>query len=164
METTLSERIKILAKRVAGNPSRLCKAIGMAQPTINGYINKGSEPGTVFYLKVAGRYPEVSLDWLITGRGEMLRPDAPSVPATIPQVEQVAELERCQQERDHLNNTVALYQQHVRMQERVIQLLEAGHVPVLASTPKGLNSLLSTVLHQQNSHHLTPHYHQQTHP
>lgn len=41
--------------------------------------NKESLPGSAMLVKILTKYPDLSADWLLTGRGEMLKQDVPSV-------------------------------------------------------------------------------------
>ena len=41
--------------------------------------NKESLPGSAMLVKILTRYPDLSADWLLTGQGEMLKQNVPSV-------------------------------------------------------------------------------------
>lgn len=41
--------------------------------------NKESLPGSAMLVKILTKYPDLSADWLLTGQGEMLKQDVPSV-------------------------------------------------------------------------------------
>ena len=44
--------------------------------------NKESLPGSAMLVKILTKYPDLSADWLLTGRGEMLKQDVPSAAST----------------------------------------------------------------------------------
>ena len=76
MNTTknIHDRIKALvAIKADGKNTLLAKHLGVSEANIRGYI-KGIMPKADVLDKIARCYDDISLDWLLTGRGPMLLP------------------------------------------------------------------------------------------
>jgi len=58
-----------------GGRNKFEKVIGKSEGYLSGAIKKNSSIGSEVLLEVATMFPEVSLEWLITGRGNMLNSD-----------------------------------------------------------------------------------------
>ncbi|GIZ15544.1 hypothetical protein [Capnocytophaga catalasegens] len=71
MESSVKERIiKFLAYLKIGQ-NKFEKQIGLS----NGYINNVKSIGSDKLNKILKEYPQLNLEWLITGEGEMLNAD-----------------------------------------------------------------------------------------
>ena len=57
-----------------GNEKRFADSLGVKPAVINNYTRgkQQSKPGFEVLYKIASIYPDVNIDWLLTGRGEML--------------------------------------------------------------------------------------------
>lgn len=76
----LFQRVKYLAREVAGSETRLAEKLGLPQRKLNGYLCEKSQKNLWEYLPaILETYPHISREWLYFGEGEMLRGDAPSV-------------------------------------------------------------------------------------
>jgi len=74
----LFERIKIIAKNVAGSETKLAAALGIQQRTFNGYLNPKSQKNLWEYLpKILECFPLISREWLYFGEGDMLKNSLP---------------------------------------------------------------------------------------
>ena len=75
MYTTVNERFRMIAEKLYnGNITAMAKATYISRTTINSIIGeKEVAPGYEVIRKIAEiSSPKISLDWLITGTGEML--------------------------------------------------------------------------------------------
>lgn len=74
----ISERMidrvrQIVNEKAGGNYTSFSIAIGMKQNTLSQQINKKRGLSLDVIVKIASTYPDISLDWLITGEGAMLK-------------------------------------------------------------------------------------------
>ena len=68
------ERIKeIVQLKEGGNNSTFTEKIGVRQNTFSQYMNGKRSLSLDVVVKVAMTYPDVNVDWLITGEGEMIK-------------------------------------------------------------------------------------------
>lgn len=54
-------------------PVRFAEQIGVQRSSISHILSGRNKPSYDFLLKIAGKYPEIDLNWLISGKGEMLK-------------------------------------------------------------------------------------------
>lgn len=82
METTIYERVKKILEYKQLSANALSKLLGMPQTTVNNYI-KGSR-GISFELieGIAKLYPDISYEWLLTGKEPMLAEKTDNAPAS----------------------------------------------------------------------------------
>ncbi|MCB0574998.1 MAG: helix-turn-helix transcriptional regulator [Saprospiraceae bacterium] len=66
-----SIRLKKLIKALDLNQSTFAKSLGLAQPNISRMINGGSNISVEVLNRLAVRFMQVNLHWLLTGNGEM---------------------------------------------------------------------------------------------
>lgn len=79
METTVGQRISLLIDHYCGgNEKRFAESLGVSPAVINNYTNgkQQSKPGFDVLYKICTTYPQVQIEWLISGQGEMLKPNA----------------------------------------------------------------------------------------
>ena len=76
METT-SERLGIFMGQKGLNANKLSVKAGLSNGLLNKAINHGRDITADTILKIVSIYPDLNVDWLITGRGEMLKTDKP---------------------------------------------------------------------------------------
>lgn len=67
--TTLTNRIKEIAKYKGLSERKLCKEIGVA----NGFLSKVNDVGAAKLNKILSTYTEICPTWLLTGDGEMVK-------------------------------------------------------------------------------------------
>lgn len=70
MENTIKERLIIFCKRKNISRSAFARSIGVSA-TYVGSIRKSIAPDKL--QRISHLYPDLNIDWLITGQGEMLR-------------------------------------------------------------------------------------------
>ena len=81
---TINERIG-LAYKESGYRSvnAFSKAVGVAQTTLNACILGVTEPRATLLAAILAGLPDVSADWLVTGRGPMYRTSKPEAGHTV---------------------------------------------------------------------------------
>lgn len=73
MESTVNFRIKKVIKTMfAGNDSAFAERIGARQSTIATMFMRNSEIKAGMLEKIANVIPDLSMDWLISGKGDMI--------------------------------------------------------------------------------------------
>lgn len=69
----LFERVRIVARQLAGSETKLAAQVGLPQRKLNGYFNETSQKNLWDLLPtILKKYPQVRRDWLYFGEGEML--------------------------------------------------------------------------------------------
>ena len=53
--------------------TRFADEIGVQRSSISHILSERNRPSYDFILKIINRYPEINSDWLLTGKGEMLK-------------------------------------------------------------------------------------------
>lgn len=69
----ISDRLRQLAYH-AGSQSNLAKKAGLRSQVISRIINKGAGIHSDTILAIAKAYPDLNLEWFITGEGPMWKP------------------------------------------------------------------------------------------
>lgn len=74
---SLADRFQSLLSHVKKNPSQFAKSVGFKTPQTVREILKGNTKSIseAVRLKISSNYPEININWLISGEGEMLRKD-----------------------------------------------------------------------------------------
>ena len=70
---TLGDRIVFVKNRMNKTASALAREVGVSPAQMNRYIGNLAVPTLTVAEKIA-RYGGVNLEWLATGKGEVLRP------------------------------------------------------------------------------------------
>ncbi len=79
----LYQRVRTIAKEVAGSETKLAPLIGVHQRTFNGYLKESREHNLWPLLpKILEVFPQVSREWLYFDEGEMLGGGGPQKPPT----------------------------------------------------------------------------------
>lgn len=73
MGNTVIERLDDLIKQLNCNKSSFARAIGMSQTSIATIFMRGKTLSTPLLESIMLTFPEVNIEWLITGKGEMLK-------------------------------------------------------------------------------------------
>ena len=69
-ENELSERIQIIIDLKGIQPSKFADEIGVQRSSMSHIIAGRNKPSLDFLQKVVQRYPEININWLISGIGE----------------------------------------------------------------------------------------------
>lgn len=82
-QNVVSQRLTAIIDYFAdGNEKRFADSLGVKPAVINNYTKgkQQSKPGFEVLNKIANYYPDVNIDWLLTGRGEMLKSQSNKTP------------------------------------------------------------------------------------
>lgn len=69
----LSNRIKLFVEHTKMSVRKFAAECGLKQPTLDKHIRGTADPNVVTLIGIAKRFPELSLDWLLLGEGNMLK-------------------------------------------------------------------------------------------
>lgn len=69
----LSNRIKIFVDYTKMSVRKFAAECGLKQPTLDKHIRGTADPNVVTLIGIAKRFPELSLEWLLLGEGNMLK-------------------------------------------------------------------------------------------
>lgn len=72
-ENTVKERIRVALNANGANPTNLAKRFGVNQKTLNNQINGDTSLSVSTILLIKDAIPDISIEWLIMGEGEMLK-------------------------------------------------------------------------------------------
>ena len=70
METSVKERIKEFVKFKKIPVRQFCLSIGVSESFVSNMV-KSIQPDKIY--NISQQYPELNIEWLLTGKGEMLR-------------------------------------------------------------------------------------------
>lgn len=68
---TFGERLREVLDQANIRPSQIAVKTGKAKQTISSYLTNRTEPDFGFFIKLREVIPNISIDWLITGYGNM---------------------------------------------------------------------------------------------
>ncbi len=69
----MKSRIQSIIQHYRLTPSRFADQIGVQRSAVSHILSGRNNPGLDFLAKLMDNYPDISGDWLITGKGEMLK-------------------------------------------------------------------------------------------
>lgn len=75
MEGSVNQRIKEIIEYYSLTQKKFAESIDSAQSTISSLFKRGSIPSAQLVEKIANAFPRINRDWLLTGEGDMLKPD-----------------------------------------------------------------------------------------
>jgi transcriptional regulator with XRE-family HTH domain len=67
----IDERIKLVMEKKSLSVGAFADSIGVAQATVSHIMNGRNKPSMDVILKLYERYPDIRLEWLMTGKGSM---------------------------------------------------------------------------------------------
>lgn len=76
MEDSINDRVKRVIEYLAISENKFSVAIGITQSVINSMFKRGTEPSAKIIKAIVSAYPSISLDWLMTGEGQMIKQQA----------------------------------------------------------------------------------------
>ncbi|TAJ10726.1 helix-turn-helix domain-containing protein [Marinilabiliaceae bacterium JC017] len=76
----MKERIQKILQRESLTPSKFADVIGVQRSGVSHILSGRNNPSLDFLNKILDHFPYISGDWLITGKGEMIKPDVKSAP------------------------------------------------------------------------------------
>lgn len=81
--STIKDRIKQIMDRERLTAGAFAESIGVAQATISHILGERNKyPSTEVVLRLHQRYPNISLEWLLTGEGAMDNSIGPTPPSS----------------------------------------------------------------------------------
>lgn len=75
METTINQRIACVIESSDKTLNAFAKAIGIAQTSLRDCVKEGAEPKHSTLIKILQSNPLLSPEWLLTGNGDMFKPE-----------------------------------------------------------------------------------------
>ncbi len=75
MENTVLKRLRLFIKEQNISNKLFCKNIDLPEATLKSLFQRNSYPTTEILIKILNEYPYLSLEWLLSGQGEMLNKD-----------------------------------------------------------------------------------------
>ena len=69
----MKERLNAILKHFKINASQFADEIGVQRASVSHVLSERNKPGFDFIQRILDTYPSISADWLITGKGEMLK-------------------------------------------------------------------------------------------
>ncbi|PKF75857.1 helix-turn-helix domain-containing protein [Chryseobacterium sp. PMSZPI] len=85
---SLNERISKVIEYSNLTPSEFADEIDVQRSSISHITSGRNKPSLEFIIKIKSRFPELLWDWLVTGEGEMLKPEVPEVLNTVEEHEE----------------------------------------------------------------------------
>lgn len=67
----INQRFTKLLKELKVNANQLARELDISQPTIAKTLSGATLPSSKLFIPLLEKYPQVNLNWLISGKGEM---------------------------------------------------------------------------------------------
>ena len=71
----MQDRLLKLLRHFGFTATRFADEIGVQRSGISHILSGRNHPSHDFILKIMKRFPEINLDWLLLGKGDMLKPE-----------------------------------------------------------------------------------------
>lgn len=120
MEKPVKQRIKKVLSSKRVSITALCKAIGVPQPTLNRQINTDAPMTLTNILLILDYFSDVSVTWLLTGEGSMLKNESSSTSASFPEETQ----NKKKNSDTSLENGDLLYKMYIDIQKKDAEIKE----------------------------------------
>jgi transcriptional regulator with XRE-family HTH domain len=114
----VKERITLFIKSLEISKSEFCRQIGVSNAYISS-IRKSIQQDKV--QRIALKYPELNIEWLLTGDGEMLKNSKPNPIAINDENEYIRELK---EDKKHCLKIIEEQSEIIRSQQKTIERLE----------------------------------------
>lgn len=82
MVLSVLDRLEEIRINKGLNKSQFEKVLGKSTGYVNTLYKNQSVPGTEVIIKISDNYPEINLNWLLKGEGEMLKDEYPKAKET----------------------------------------------------------------------------------
>jgi transcriptional regulator with XRE-family HTH domain len=69
----MTNRIELILKTQNLTPTQFADAIGIQRSSLSHILARRNNPSLDFVTKLLNRFPEISSEWLLTGKGQMLK-------------------------------------------------------------------------------------------
>lgn len=76
------DRIRTIIKQKCGSQKKFCELTGLNEKTLSSMLQRNSSPNYEFLSTLISAFSDINVDWLITGRGEMIQQEIPNVQLT----------------------------------------------------------------------------------
>lgn len=73
MNNTVIDRIRILYKKECGSIPKFADILNISSDTLKNVVSRGVSPNYEILSAIAESFPDYSMDWLLTGQGEMYK-------------------------------------------------------------------------------------------
>ena len=83
----MTDRIQTILRSLNLSPSQLADAISVQRSSLSHILSGRNKPSLDFITKVLTSYPQIDPDWLLFGKGSMLREEGPPPRYGSPSVE-----------------------------------------------------------------------------
>ncbi len=84
MDENIKDRLKTIVDYKQLNYGEFAKEISVAQSTISNIFGaRGTTPSVEVILRLHQRYPDINLEWLLTGKGKMCNGSSEEVEASL---------------------------------------------------------------------------------
>lgn len=80
MKDTVAERVKAIIEYLGISVTQFAKSIDTVQSVIANMFLRGTEPSSKILRNIANTYDMISVEWLLTGKGDMLKSEVLAPP------------------------------------------------------------------------------------
>ncbi len=123
MENDVKQRVREVIDANAESTYAFSKEIRVKQTTVSDYLNNGKTPSWAVIRGIIEEYSDISLEWLLRGKGPMYISDIPTDDDTDQVLDLKAEITRLRAERDELRKGVEELRKGVEpLRQEVIEL------------------------------------------
>jgi transcriptional regulator with XRE-family HTH domain len=75
----MKEQLLKLLKQKGYTAARLADEIGVQRSGISHILSGRNQPSYDFIVKILERFPDIDTEWLLLGKGDMIRPTIPAI-------------------------------------------------------------------------------------
>lgn len=108
----MTDKIKHLIEINNLTPSRFADEIGIQRSAISHILSGRNKPSLDVVQKILLRFPDVSADWLLSGREEGVKPTVESIPGVIAPSEKTKMVEKEATMKKLVDKIVVFYTDH----------------------------------------------------
>lgn len=73
MKNQVNERLRLLIKSNSRTQKKFCETIDISEASLKSIFYNNHNPNAEVLIKIATSFPQCSINWLLTGKGEMLK-------------------------------------------------------------------------------------------
>lgn len=125
MENDVKQRIKAVIDKKSTSVYSFSREVGIKQTTISDYLNNGKTPSWAVIRGIIATYSDISVEWLLRGKGPMFISDIPTDSDTDEVLDLKAEITRLRAELAELREeNETLQADNRRLSERTDKLID----------------------------------------
>ena len=125
MENDVKQRIKAVIDEKSTSVYAFSREVGIKQTTISDYLNNGKTPSWAVIRGIIATYSDISVEWLLRGKGAMYISDIPTDSDTDEVLDLKAEITRLRAELAELREeNETLQADNRRLSERTDKLID----------------------------------------